>query len=203
MIKTFKENNLPFIFLAQFTRINMSENALDHKTRKMIYNHIIAHPGVSYGIIKRTYDLTNGTLRYHLNYLERRNEIRSCFEERIKCYYPVENIIFNIRDDSELDTHQLNDTQELLLDIIQAHPGITQKEIVIKTDIKRFSVSTQLKRLIDFGVVRKQNDGRNTRYHYITDTELHKKVIKRLIMKLLNHEIDEQTFLMLKRKLDL
>lgn len=180
----------------------MSNNTLDHKTRRMIYHHIQAHPGVSYSEIKRAYDLTDGTLRYHLSYLERKNEIKSCLEEKNKCYYPIENVIFNIRPDLKLETHQLNKTRELLLNTIQKQPGITQKELVFLTGLKRFIVTSNIKRLIDFGVVRKERDGKYIRYYYITDAELHKKIIKRLIVKLLNHEINEQTFLMLKRKLE-
>ena len=64
----------------------MSKKPLDHKTRKMIYNLIVARPGVKYKFIKRTLELTHGTLRYHLNFLERNDKIKSILEFLISSY---------------------------------------------------------------------------------------------------------------------
>ena len=179
-------------------RGTMSAFVVEHKTRKMIINHILAHPGVSFGIIKRVLALTDSTLRYHLNYLEGRNEIKSTIEGKNKCYYPVHKFIFEPKSESDLKTHRLSNTQERLLNTIQRYPGINQKDLIIRSGFKRITVSHNLKKLIDFGVVRKEPNGRHVCYHYITDTELREKIIKRLI----NDEIDEQTFLVLKRKLE-
>ena len=99
----------------------------------MIYNHISTYPGVSFSIIKNVFNLTDGTLRYHLNYLEGKNEITSKIEGRNKCYYPVENYVFNTKSDSDLEIYKLNSTQERLLNIIQREPWITQKDIILKT----------------------------------------------------------------------
>ena len=168
----------------------------------MIYNHISTYPGVSFSIIKNVFNLTDGTLRYHLNYLEGKNEITSKIEGRNKCYYPVENYVFNTKSDSDLEIYKLNSTQERLLNIIQREPWITQKDIILKTGLKSFTVKYNLKKLINFGVIQKKENGRNTLYRYISDIELKQEILKRLVLKLLDHEIDEHTFLKLKRKLD-
>ena len=51
------------------------------------------------------------------------------------------------------------------------------------------------------GIVRKINNERNVCYEYITDDTLKYEMLKVLVIKLLNNEIDEQTFLKLKSRL--
>ncbi len=181
----------------------MGANVNEHKTRKMIFNHITTHPGVSFGIIKKVFELSDGTLRYHLNYLENRNEIKSSIIANNKCYYPVQSYIFDNRPKSEFRFHKLNKNQERLIDTVKRYPGINQKELIIRTGMKRITVSYNLNKLMDFGVIRKEPNGRNVYYYFITEFELKKKVMKKLMMKFLNYEIDEKTFIELKRKLEL
>jgi len=184
----------------------MSQSAFEHDTRKRIYNHIISYPGVSFSAIKRAFDLADGTLRYHLNYLETRNEIKSAINNRNRCYYPVQNVLIEQEVEAEVEArfkaHKLSATQERLLNSIQRYPGITQKELIKRTGVKRLTLAYNIKKLIAFGVVQKKENGRNTCYHYISDAQLRKEMMKRLIMKFLNHEIDEHTFLALKNKLE-
>ena len=180
----------------------MSGYAVEHNTRKMIVSHIIAYPGVSFGTIKKMLDLPESTLRYHLNHLEKKKEIKSSLEGNNRCYYPVQKIIFDLKSESGIQTHELNETQDKLLDTIQRYPGITQKELILRTGLKRITVWYHIKKLIDFRVVRQEPNGRNISYYFISETELRQKIRKRLIAKLLNNEIDEKTFLTLKKKLE-
>jgi len=180
----------------------MSSEVFEHKTRRMIYNHIEAHPGVSFLIIKKVFDLTDGTLRYHLKYLESENEIKSSMESNNKCFYPINNGLFRITVGSELKTHRLNHHQERIIDAIKLNPGITQKELIIKTNLKRIIVTYNLRKLLDFGVVQRVVKGRNSCYNFISDVELRKNIIKKLIARLLENELDEKTFIMLKKKLE-
>ena len=180
----------------------MSEYALEHNTRKMLINHILTYPGVSFGTIKQVFNLPDGTLRYHLNYLESKKEIKSQLVRGNRCYYPNKEIIFDSNSQSNIGVHRLNDNQERLLDTVKRYPGITQKELMISTGLARVTVGQNIKKLIDFGIVRREQNGRNTCYFFISNVELVDKIRRRLITKFLNNEIDEQTFLALKKKLD-
>ena len=182
--------------------IIMVENIFENKTRKLIHNHIMVHPGDSFNNIKKVFDLTDGTLRYHLHYLENRNKIRSSTIGEKRCYYPVEKIIFNPRPESDLRIHRLSDTQERILKSIQYKPGINQKELIYMTGLKRITIAYNMKKLLDVGIVRKEPNGKYVNYYYISDTELRMKLIKKLIFKFVNYEIDEKTFLALKNKLE-
>jgi len=179
----------------------MGTEVTEHSTRRMIFRHITHHPGVSFGVIRRVFGLAESTLRYHLNYLESHQEIKSFIDGRNKRYYPNREYIFSPRAEPEQSAHQLSRTQERLIKNIQAAPGITQKELIQKTRLKRITIAYNIRKLLDFGVVRKEPNGRNVCYYYISDAELREKILKRLITKLLNDEIDEKTFLALKRKL--
>jgi predicted transcriptional regulator len=119
--------------------IDMFGNALENKKRRMIYNHILAYPGVSFGIMKKIFDIAESTLRYHLKYLEGADEIKSHLEGKIRCYYPIQNIIFYSRTESEFETVRLNPTQQRILENIQRNPGITQKGLLLETGLKRLT----------------------------------------------------------------
>ena len=181
----------------------MNQEIFGHETRKRIYNHILAYPGVSFNIIKSVFELTDGTLRYHLKFLESADEIKSCLEGNVRCYYPVKIFVFPQSQDAEFDTYELNHTQVRIMNNVRHNPGITQKELIIKTHLSRFTVGYHIRKLIEIGIVRQEPDGKNICYHYISNIELRKKILKKMIVKFVNHEIDEQTFLELKRKLEL
>lgn len=182
--------------------IIMNENVFENKTRKKIYNHIKIHPGIPFNIIKKVFDLKEGTLRYHLKYLESRNEIRSFTKGKKRCFYPIKKTIFNSRSELDLRLHRLTNSQEQLLNAIQCKPGITQKELIYMTGLKRITITINMKKLLGYGVVRKEPNGKYICYYYISDTELRKKLIKKLVFKFVNNEIEEKTFLALKKRLE-
>lgn len=179
------------------------EMALDNKLRNMIYNHITTYPGVSFSILKNIFGITEGALRYHLDYLERCDKISSGLQKGVRCYYPHQHMI-NVpkRSTEDLELHKLTSQQELVLTTIKHYPGITQKDLVSRTRLNRFQVSRGLGKLQSLNLVKSTQVGRNVCYEYVPDDELKFKIIKKLVIKLLRDEIDEQTFLRLKRRLN-
>ena len=180
----------------------MGAEVVENSTRRMIFNHITTHPGVSFGMIRRVFGLAESTLRYHLHYLETSKEIKSSIQGNNRYYYPNQNFIFDDRSETKIKVHKLNSTQELLMDTIQRYPSITQKNLIIQTGIKRITVASNIKKLLNFGIIRKEPEGRNICYHYISDSEIKERIMKKLTVKLLNNEIEEKTFLALLHKLD-
>jgi len=63
------------------------EHILEHNTRRIIYNYIISHPGIPFTTIEQIFELTKGTLRYHLHVLEKNNKIISKIINHSKCFY--------------------------------------------------------------------------------------------------------------------
>lgn len=183
--------------------MSKGDDILDNEIRKMIYNHIIAYPGVSYFTLKKVFDLADGTLRYHLNYLERSEKISFGLEKGKRYYYPNHGEILannRISDNSKL--FELTSRQERLLGTIKRYPGITQKELVNKTGMNRLTIINNLKKLIALDLIRKTPNGNNVYYEFITNEQLRYEILKKLVIKLLKKEITEEKFLKLKRKLE-
>jgi predicted transcriptional regulator len=179
------------------------EPVLEHETRRMIFNHIIAHPGVSFNILKNVFSLNDSTLRYHLNYLEHSEQISFGLEKGKRQYYPNQNKHIIIRSDEiQKEFFQLTPKQEQIIEKIKQYPGITQGELIRMTGIQRLTLTQNIKKLMDICIVRKVPDKNNVRYEYIENEQLKYEIMKRLVVKLLRHEIDEQKFLELKRKLE-
>ena len=179
------------------------ELALEHSTRKMIYNHIIAHPGVSFNILKHVSGMNDSTLRYHLDYLEKAEQINFGPEKGKRSYYPHHDKRIVVRNDEEtLGTYKLTQTQDHIANTIKHYPGITQSGLIKTTGIKRLTLTNNLKILMDLCIVRKIPDKINVRYEYIENEQLRLEILQRLVVKLLKKEISEQRFLELKRKLE-
>jgi predicted transcriptional regulator len=169
----------------------------------MIYKHIVSYPGVTFNILKNIFELSDGGLRYHLEYLEKSNKISCGLEKGNRCYYPHNNVVnVPISSPGSSEMNKLTLPQEKILETIKDQPGINQKELAVRTKLNRFLVAKNINQLIGMNLVNKYQYGKNVCYEYIPDDELKFKIIKRLVIKLLKGEIDEETFLKLKRKLD-
>ena len=178
------------------------EIVFDHDARKIIYNHILAYPGVSYITLKNIFDLKDGTLRYHLQYLEKADRIMTDIENGKRCYYPLKNEIVDTKlYENKPRSFKFSPIQMKILNIIKRKPGITQKELIKNTGLSRFTISYDIRKFIDMGLVKKSNNEKFVYYEYMTDELLRHEVLLRLTMKLLNKEIDEKTFFELKEKL--
>ena len=128
-----------------------SDTSLDNETRKLIYNHIEAHPGVSFLVLKSVLKMNDSTLRYHLNYLEKSKKISLGAENGRRYYFPQSGSRHVIRkaDDSTVFTsYELSGAQERIISTIKLNPKINQKELVKLTRINRITLSKNLKKLI-------------------------------------------------------
>lgn len=183
--------------------MSYGDEVLQNKTRRMIYDHILAHPGVSYRILKTVFRLTDGTLRYHLNYLERTEKIRFGLETGKRLFFPHYNeTAASGFSNKTSKPYNLTTLQERLLTTIKQHPGISQKELITKTGLKRYMIVNNLKTLLNLEIIQKTPNGRNVYYEYITNEQLRFEILRGLVIKLLKKEIDEKTFLELKRKIE-
>jgi predicted transcriptional regulator len=182
-----------------------SESLLENQTRRMIYSHIMAHPGVSFIVLKKVLNLNESTLRYHLYYLEKSEKISFGLEKGRRYYYPNSGSQQVLRTDpssSTLTEFELSRAQERIILMIKKYPKINQKELIKKTGINRITLSRNLKKLLDLCVIRRIPNGNKVMYVYLESEQLRYEILKRLLKKLLSKEIDEETFLKLKRKLD-
>jgi predicted transcriptional regulator len=179
------------------------EGGLDHKVRRMVYNHVSSHPGASFGNIMKFLDIKKSTLTYHLTYLERADKIISKKVGRTRCYYCKDRPLSGKYPFPNAGLQSLTPKQKHIVNLIQDRPGISKKEIcqISKLNIKNLDYN--LKKLTDLNLIwTVKNDGM-VGYEYITEEKLRDEVINRLIVKLLSNEIDEKKFHKILKKLEI
>ncbi len=182
--------------------MSQDEVALENQIRKTLYNHIEEYPGVSFSTLEKVYNLNHSTLRYHLKYLEHAERITSKLENGKLHYYICKSKeLFSNPMNNNVKTQNLTPHQENILNAIKQYPGINQTELISKTSLKRHILTYNLSKLIKRGIVRKINHEKNVCYEYIPNELLHYEMLKILAIKLLNKEIDEQTYLKLRSRL--
>ena len=175
---------------------------LENQIRKMLYNHIVEYPGVTFTTLEKVYDLNHSTLRYHLKYLEQAERITSKLESGKLHYYVYNRNEFISKPiNNNLQSQKLTPHQERILNAIKQYPGINQTELIAKTSLKRHILTYNISKLTELGLVRKNNHDKNVCYEYIPKELLHHELLKVLAVRLLNKEIDEQTYLKLREKL--
>lgn len=182
--------------------MSLDEVALENQIRKTLYNHIVEYPGVSFATLEKVYNLNHSTLRYHLKYLEHAERITSKLESGKLHYYVYNSKEFISKSmNNNIKIQKLTPHQEHILNAIKQNPGINQTELIAKTSLKRHILTYNISKLIEQGIVRKINHEKNVCYEYIPKELLHHELLKVLAIKLLNKEIDEQTYLKLRSRL--
>ncbi|MEW5759271.1 MAG: winged helix-turn-helix transcriptional regulator [Candidatus Thermoplasmatota archaeon] len=126
-----------WFLLPLYTRMR-KEVALDQYNRGRIYTYIKSNPGAHYSRIKKELNLKNGTLVYHLAFLEKMDIIKSCRDGFYRRYYSFDDKITNGR---------LTEIQEEIIKALKENPRALQKDIALKLGISRRVVSYHMKKL--------------------------------------------------------
>ena len=153
---------LVLFFLPLYTKIRR-DKVMDHFVRGRIYEYITNNPGVNYSAIKKRFDLTNGTVTYHLSMLERQEFIRSKQDGIYKRYF---------RNDGGAAMYDVTpmSVQLSIAKIIRKHPGLTQKEVAIRLNTSKQLISYHIKRMREDGLLDTRRDGRAVRVYANNET---------------------------------
>lgn len=138
-------------------------------TRRRILDFITSHPGAHLRDICRALGLAMGDVQYHIRRLERDGRIHSVRRGLYRFFYPAN--LFGERQRDVLSVLSLDRPRELLLNIIE-HPGSTQEALAEATKVSQPTVSWHLKRLVDLGIVGRQQDGRVVTYSVTGGAEI-------------------------------
>jgi predicted transcriptional regulator len=133
------------------------EEVLDQFVRGQVFGYIQANPGDHYSSIRQTLRLKNGTLAYHLRTLERGDFIFSRMDGIYRRYYP------SGADPARIQMRgNLKETHKRMLELVEASPGITPKELAVKLGTSHQVASYHIRLLARRGRIRLETMGRNT-----------------------------------------
>jgi predicted transcriptional regulator len=105
-----------------------------------------------------------GDVQYHVHRLERDGRISSSRRGLYRFFYP--SALFGEKQRDVLGVLSLDTPRELLLSVIEK-PDSSQEELARATNVSQPAVSWHMKRLVDLGILEKQQTGRSTRYRVI------------------------------------
>jgi predicted transcriptional regulator/chitodextrinase len=149
--------------LPLYTKLK-KEEILDDFTRGKIYGYILANPGDSYNSIKKALKLSDGSFYHHIHILEKEGIIKSARDGTYRRFYPS-----GMRIPSNKGS--LKSSQLLIIQKIQEHPGISQKDIAALLGVSSPTINYHIKELIKLGIIRAERAGMRLRY-FVADMEM-------------------------------
>jgi len=156
--------------------------------RRSILNYVVSHPGQTFGTMRSIFTIPEGTLRYHLETLERGGRIKRMKKDGIMRYYPAGAAV------SRMD-RTLSSRERRILETVTSNPGITQKDLARITKINIRTLINQLNRLLEEDVLHCEKKGRYTHYYHIPLNEVrYRTEVGVLLESFLRHKIDWSEF---------
>jgi len=135
-------------------------------TRHRILAYVASHPGTHLRQLCRELGLAVGDVQYHIRRLERDGTITSTRRGFYKFFYP--STLFGERQKDILSILALDTPRELLLAIVES-PGSSQEELAHAVGVSQPTASWHLRRLVELGIVLREQRGRSTIYS-LTET---------------------------------
>jgi len=145
----------------------MKKEALILENRRLIYDFILNNPGLHLRNISRDLGMKMGTLRHHVDRLEKQGILSSRREGNLKIYFIAGKL--GPRDKNISPLLQQKRFRDIILNTI-IHPGLTHKEIAKKLSLKPPTLSKYVKILEQRNIIYHERFEKERRY-YITDEE--------------------------------
>ncbi len=169
----------------------------DHRTRDLLMVQIRDRPGISFSRLMKSLDLNEGTLRYHLNYLERKELIRSKKEGRRRLYYTTALDL-----GSGKDLIGLSRDHKRILTMIRRSPGIKSREMMKETGLTRKDLERVIRKLQKERLIWAVENGNGVGYEIITREKLVDEMLLDLVERFLKGDIDRSSFMRIKQWLE-
>jgi predicted transcriptional regulator len=153
----------------QSYRLFIEHEALDHmqaditlENRRLIFNYILNNPGSHLRQISRDLDINLSTLRYHLDYLEKKKTITSQKDKNLKIYFASGTL--NADEKILVPLLRQKRFRDIILVIIDS-PGATSSQIGTTLSMDPSSASKYINLLEGRGVIYHEKVGREKKYH--------------------------------------
>lgn len=141
------------------------EAVLDLDTRKEIFDHVRANPGIHFSELKRDLDMETGLVQYHLRELESYDVLESESHQDKRRLFVADEL----EDDERaiLSTLRYETTRHILLSLLRDGPA-RNGDIAEEVGVSPATVSWHCSRLVDEGILETVADGRTTLYDVAT-----------------------------------
>jgi predicted transcriptional regulator len=153
------------------------EDGQSGETSERILQFIQNNPGCHLRKIREMIGISQGTVQYHTDRLEKMGRITSTRSGFYKYYFPV-GIIQN--NEKEILQILRQETARQILMFIVERQAPTQTDIVNSIGISASSVNWHMKRLIEFRLVEEIKEGKYKRYQ-LQDRKVSSKYITALM----------------------
>jgi predicted transcriptional regulator len=145
----------------------MTDEELEIENQRRVYAFVLGNPGQHLRRISRDLGMQLGTLRYHLDQLERRGLVVSKDERNLRTYFAASKL--SVRDQRMASLLQQKRFRDIIVTIM-ASPGATQSVMGEMLGLRTSTLSKYIMILEDRGVVYHDKDGRENRYR-VTDED--------------------------------
>jgi predicted transcriptional regulator len=153
------------------------EDGQPGKTSERILHFVQNNPGCHLRKVKEMIGISQGTVQYHTDRLEKMGKITSTRSGLYKHYFPV-----GVFEDNEKEILQIlsQETARRILMLIVEEQAPTQTDIVNSIGISASSVNWHIKRLIEVRLVNEIKEGKYRRYR-LEDRRVSSKYITALM----------------------
>jgi predicted transcriptional regulator len=177
----------------------LQNEALQHKTRKKIYEHIADNPGISFNMLASIFDINEGTLRYHLDYLRRSDLISPRKIDNKRCFTCKD---VDLSHPAREKVSTMNNDQKKVLELIREDPGLTRNDLLERSGLSRRQATRAISKLKEMGLIISEKEAGTTCYKIAEDGRIFNEMMLVLMEKYLREEISLSKLKELKRKLE-
>ncbi|WP_435178588.1 winged helix-turn-helix transcriptional regulator [Halorussus sp. AFM4] len=163
-----------------------AEDGLSLPTRKELFEHVEANPGIHFNQLKRDLDMETGLLQHHLQELEQYGVLESeAYQGKRRVFVARE---LDEEEKSILAVLRYETTRRILLHLLENGPA-RNSEIAEAVGVTPATISWHLSNLVEEGVVEAVEDGRTTRYR-VQNEELTVQLLVRYQESFVDRAVD-------------
>ncbi|MGP8125634.1 MAG: winged helix-turn-helix transcriptional regulator [Nitrososphaerales archaeon] len=152
---------------SSWAKVMLRSEGAAESNKARVYEHIKKHPGIHLRKMCRDLGLAMGDVQYHVNLLEKDGSVQSSRHGLYRHFYAAG--LFAENQSLILGVLAQETPRELLLLLIAA-PGSNQEELAASLHLSAPTISWNMKRLVDLGLVRREQRGRSATYTVLGDS---------------------------------
>lgn len=162
------------------------EDGLSLPTRKELFEHVKANPGIHFSQLKRELDMETGLLQHHLRELERYGVLESEDHQGKRRVFVAREL--DAEEKAILAVLRYETTRRILLYLLEDGP-VRNSEIAAEVGVTPATISWHLSNLVEKGVVEEVTEGRTTLYE-VTNEELTVQLLVRYRESFVDRAVD-------------